>query len=254
MTPSPAPLRHAEAAVAVVGGGQLGSALSRALREAGVRVDGPLGRGEDAASVDVVLLCVPDSEIAAAVRAHARDGRQIGHTSGATEVAQSGADFGLHPLQTFLGGEGLEAFDGIGCAIAGRTPAALATARRLASALGAIPFEIADDARPAYHAAASIASNYLVTLQAAAEQIAAGAGLSRGDARALLAPLVRSTVENWAAHGPASALTGPIARGDEATVARQRAAVAGHAAELLPLFDVLADRTRVLAATRETAP
>ena len=82
-----------------------------------------------------------------------------------------------------------------------------------------MPFELADDRRAAYHAAASIASNFLVTLEAAAERIAAGAGLPPDQARTLLAPLVRSTVENWAELGPERALTGPVARGDEATVA-----------------------------------
>ena len=85
------------------------------------------------------------------------------------------------------------------------------------------PVVIADDDRAAYHAAASIASNLLVTLEAAAERIAATAGVDRE----LLLPLVRATVENWAELGPERALTGPVARGDEATVARQRAAVAG---------------------------
>ena len=97
------------------------------------------------------------------------------------------------------------------------------------------PTEIDEEDRAAYHAAASIASNFLVTLEAAAEQLAGTAGASRE----LLVPLVRATVENWAAHG-AAALTGPIARGDEATVARQRAAVAERTPELLPLFDAMA--------------
>ena len=112
---------------------------------------------------------------------------------------------------------------------AATTPRALAAADDIARRLGMEPFELADDDRPAYHAAASIASNFLVTIEAAAEQVAAGAGLAPARARALLAPLVRTTVENWAALGPERALTGPVARGDEATVERQRAAVAAIA-------------------------
>jgi predicted short-subunit dehydrogenase-like oxidoreductase (DUF2520 family) len=54
-------------------------------------------------------------------------------------------------------------------------------------------------------------------------------------------------VENWAAHGPRTALTGPVARGDAATVTRQRAAIAAAAPELLDLFDVLSAHTRELA-------
>ena len=109
------------------------------------------------------------------------------------------------------------------------------------------PFELADEDRAAYHAAASISSNFLVTLQAAAEQVAAGAGLEPGEARSLLAPLVRSTVENWARLGPERALTGPVARGDDATVARQREAIAASAPQLLELFDELVERTRDVA-------
>jgi predicted short-subunit dehydrogenase-like oxidoreductase (DUF2520 family) len=113
------------------------------------------------------------------------------------------------------------------------------------------PFEIDDEGRAAYHAAASVASNFLVTLQAAAERIAAGAGLEPHEARALLVPLLRRTVENLAEHGPEHALTGPIARGDHATVEAQRAAVEDVAPHLLDLFDELVRHTHSLAG-RET--
>src|SRR5690349_24604480 len=126
---------------------------------------------------------------------------------------------------------------GAGCAVDGSTPEALATAEALAAALGMRATRVADEDRVAYHAAASIASNFLVTLEGAAERLAATAGVDR----ALLAPLVRAAVENWAARGAAGALTGPIARGDEATVARQRAAVAERAPDLVPLFDALTE-------------
>jgi predicted short-subunit dehydrogenase-like oxidoreductase (DUF2520 family) len=134
-------------------------------------------------------------------------------------------------------------FAGAGGAVAGSTPRALAAAHALAARLGMNAVEIEDADRAAYHAAASIASNFLVTLEAAAERVLAGTGADRE----LLVPLVRATVENWAATGPERALTGPIARGDEATVARQRAAVAERAPELLGLFDALAQATRRLA-------
>lgn len=150
--------------------------------------------------------------------------------------------FGLHPLMAVTGAGTQLA--GAGCAIAGSTPRALATAERLAGALRMTPFTIAEADRAAYHAACSIASNFLVTLEGAAERLAATAGADR----TLLAGLVRATVENWLALGPERALTGPIARGDETTVARQRAAVAERTPELLDLFDALADATRALAA------
>jgi predicted short-subunit dehydrogenase-like oxidoreductase (DUF2520 family) len=104
---------------------------------------------------------------------------------------------------------------------------------------------VAAEDRAAYHAAACIASNFLVTLEAAAERVGASAGLNR----AMLAPLVRATVENWVRLGAAGALTGPIARGDARTVARQRQSVADRTPELLALFDTLTTATRALAVT-----
>lgn len=256
------PPGNARTGVAIVGAGRLGSALAAALRAAGVAVEGPLGRGHATPRSEIVLLCVPDAEIAAAAQrlganrlaanGHGRPGhRFVGHVSGATPLtalSAAGADtFGLHPLQTFAGGEGPEAFEGIGCAIAGASPEALAIARDLGERLGMAPIEISDAERAAYHAAASVSSNFLVTLQAAAEQLAAGAGIAPADARALLGPLVRSTVENWVARGPRGALTGPVARGDHATVQRQREAVERHAPQLLSLFDELVVSTAAVA-------
>jgi predicted short-subunit dehydrogenase-like oxidoreductase (DUF2520 family) len=83
-----------------------------------------------------------------------------------------------------------------------------------------------------------------------AERLAASAGVSRQ----LLVPLVRATVDNWAQLGAARALTGPVARGDELTVARQREAVARRTPELLNLFDALVQATRELAASDRSAP
>jgi predicted short-subunit dehydrogenase-like oxidoreductase (DUF2520 family) len=142
---------------------------------------------------------------------------------------------------------------GAGAAVDGATPRALEVARSLAAALGLRAVRVAPEDRAAYHAAASVASNFLVTLEAAAETIAAGAGLARDDARRLLMPLVRQTAENVAELGPEAALTGPIARGDEATVEAQRAAVEEAAPQLLELFDELVRQTRALAEARSPA-
>jgi predicted short-subunit dehydrogenase-like oxidoreductase (DUF2520 family) len=228
--------------VAIVGRGRLGGALVTALRGAGVAVDGPLGHGADGAGADTVILCVPDGEIAAAA-AHVAPGRLVGHCSGATTLAPLAGHeaFSLHPLMTVP--EHGASFAGATAAIAGTTPRALETARGLAQALGMRSAEVADPDRAAYHAAASIASNFLVTLEGAAERLAATAGVDRE----ALAPLVRATVENWAEHGARRALTGPIARGDEATVTRQRDAVAERVPDLLPLWDALVESTRGLA-------
>jgi predicted short-subunit dehydrogenase-like oxidoreductase (DUF2520 family) len=250
--PAGAPIR-----IAVVGAGRVGVPLAAALREAGFAVEGPLGRGEAPGPGDAIVLCVPDTEIAAAAEAVAGAAPLVGHTSGATPLAAlapAGAEmFGLHPLQTFAPGAGPESFRGAGAAVAGSTPRALDLAASLARGLGMQPFEIDDEGRAAYHAAASLASNFLVTLQAAAESIAAGAGLEPGEARALLVPLVRRTVDNLAELGPERALTGPVARGDHATVASQRAAVEEVAPHLLDLFDELVRHTHFLALQRAPA-
>ncbi|WP_236602464.1 DUF2520 domain-containing protein [Microbacterium sp. 8M] len=231
--------------VAVVGAGRLGSVLARALEEAGSAVHGPLRRGDSVPVVDVALLCVPDAAIhdaAAAVRPHAR---LVGHVSGATGLDD--VDFNIHPLQTFTGSESPAVFHGIGAAIDGRTAEARATAEGLARALGARPFRVDEAQRAGYHASASIASNLLLAVLDAAERVAGSAGIAPDDARALLAPLVHQTATNWAERGAADALTGPIARGDEGTVARQRTAVAEGNSEMLALVDALTAQTRVLA-------
>jgi predicted short-subunit dehydrogenase-like oxidoreductase (DUF2520 family) len=228
--------------LAIVGRGRVGHALAGALQHAGYEIVGPLGRGADGLGADAVLLCVPDAEISRAA-AHVAPGRLVGHCSGATglRVLDPHEGFSLHPLMTVTA-QGA-AFAGAGVAIAGSTPRALELAGELAHALGMRPVEIAEGDRPAYHAAASIASNFLITLEAAAERIGATVGLERDQ----LVPLVRATVENWARLGPERALTGPVARGDEATVARQRATIKDRAPDLLPLFDCLVQATRALA-------
>jgi predicted short-subunit dehydrogenase-like oxidoreductase (DUF2520 family) len=232
---------------AIVGAGRLGRALAAGLRDAGVPVEGPLGRGARCSDADVVLLCVPDGEIAnaaAAIAPRSGGGPLVGHCSGATtlDVLAPHEAFSLHPLMT-VPADGPAALAGASAAIAGATPHARGVAQQLALHLGLTPIDVADEDRAAYHAAASIASNFLVTLEAAAEQLAASAGVRR-DA---LVPLVRATVENWASLGPERALTGPIARGDEETVMRQRHAIAERTPDLLPLFDALVEATRALA-------
>ena len=223
----------------------MGSALVAALTERGTQCDEPFGPGFDGAGYDVVVLAVPDSKIADAA-ALIVDGPLVGHCAGSLglDVLGGRESFSVHPLMTVTA-DGAR-FEGAGAAIAGSSQRALGVARDLAVALGMQPVEIRDEDRAAYHAAASIASNFVVTLEDAAEALLATTGADR----AILVPLVRAAIENWAAVGGPAALTGPIARGDEATVARQRAAVAERTPELLMLFDALAERTRALAGRR----
>ena len=230
--------------IAIVGAGRVGRALVSALDGA----DGPFGRGFDGGDHDVVVLAVPDREIAAAAAAVANvHGRLVGHCSGATglDALASHEAFGVHPLMTVAPDAPGRVFAGATAAIAGTTERALACAAALADRLGMRAFEIDDADRAAYHAAASIASNFLVTVEDAAEVVLGSIGLDRS----ILLPLVRASVDNWAASGRA-ALTGPVARGDDATVARQREAIAMRAPHLLALFDALVERTRDVAGGR----
>lgn len=223
----------------------MGNALAAALDQAGTRVLGPLGRGATGEGAAVVLLCVPDREIARAAQGIAR-GPVVGHVSASAplDLLAPHERFALHPLLSVVG-EGTS-FSGATCAVEGSSERALAIAHGLAARLGMRPRTIRAEDRALYHAAASAASNFLMTLEGMAERLAGEVGIGR----AALAPLVRASVDNWVTLGAPAALTGPIARGDEETVARQRAAVMERAPDLLPLWDALVDGTRALASTR----
>jgi len=215
--------------------------MGRALTAAMPAAHGPFARGCTGEGFDAVLLAVPDGEIGRAAAAIVA-GPMVGHCSGALglDVLAPHEAFALHPLMTVT--ERGARFAGAAAAIAGDTPRAVALARALAVDLGLHPWKIDDADRSAYHAAASMASNFLVTLEDAAETLLAGAGADRS----ILVPLVQASLDNWAALGGRGAITGPIARGDEAVVARQRAAVAERTPELVALFDVMVERTRAL--------
>jgi predicted short-subunit dehydrogenase-like oxidoreductase (DUF2520 family) len=164
-----------------------------------------------------------------------------------TPAARAGSEtFSLHPLQTIPDGE--SDLHGTPCAISSGSDQGVDFAARLARSLGMEPFEIDEEARAAYHAAASISSNFLITLEESAARLLERVGVE--DARRLLTPLVMRTAENWSQRG-GEALTGPIARGDEATVTRHLDALARIDADLLETYRVLARRTRDLAAERE---
>lgn len=233
-----APQLSPETTIAVIGPGRLGRVLAAALRASGFTVQGPLSRTDAIRDVDIAILTVPDAAIPQAASYARPHATLLGHTSGATDLEH--VDFSIHPLQTFTGTEPAEVFHGIGAAIAGRTPEDEKTARQLAEALGMTPFRVEDEDRASYHAAASFASNFVLTVLDAAEQLATQAGIE--NPRDLLAPLVRQTVDNWHHQGAPAALTGPIARGDDATVAKHRAA-----APDTDLFDALAAATKAVA-------
>ena len=233
---------------AVIGRGRLGSALATAMQRGGLDTIGPLGRNPDIGDAHVVVLCVPDSQIAT-VAASIPNDRLLAHCSGmmTLEPLAPHEAFSMHPLLTVT--ETTTDFSGVGCATQATSARAHAACSRIVTALGMRSFTIAEELRPLYHAAASAASNYVVTVASFAETLMAHTGVSRE----LLLPLVRAAAENWARDG-ARALTGPIQRGDTETVARQRAAVAVHAGGALALWDALAEATRALASRTAAVP
>ena len=126
----------------------------------------------------------------------------------------------LHPLQTIAEPERApERLRGAWAAVEGM-PRAVAMAEQLARAIGLRPFNIPPKLKAVYHAGAVFASNYFVVVQAVAQRLLRHAGLSDEQAWEALRPLVQGTLENLMRAGPMDALTGPVVRGDEATVAR----------------------------------
>lgn len=228
--------------IAIVGAGRVGSAISRGLARAGITVDGPLGRRAGTGGAGLVLLAVPDREIASAARL-VPEGTLVGHCSASTplDVLEPRERFLLHPLVSVSSPDASLA--GAYAAVAGNTTRALDTAEALARALGLRPIRVAEADRALYHASASLAANALVALLWDAEQMAVSAGLPRE----ALAPLAAGALDAWQARGASAALTGPVARGDEETVARQRDAVASRHPELLELWDAITTRMRALA-------
>lgn len=214
--------------VRVIGPGRAGRSVGRALADAGW-ADEPdyLGRGDDlsaaAQEVDVVVIATADDAIASV--ADAVDpvaGTAVVHLSGSrglAELADHPRAGCLHPLvalpEESVGARRLR--EGAWFAVAGDP-----IVEEMAAALGGRTFTVADTDRAAYHAAAVIASNHLVALLGQAERVGGAAGVPF---EALL-DLVRATVANVAELGPAAALTGPAARGDDETIRRHLAALA----------------------------
>jgi predicted short-subunit dehydrogenase-like oxidoreductase (DUF2520 family) len=216
--------------VNVIGRGRVGSAVAARLEERGValRDDG----------AELVLLCVPDAAIRDVALDLVPGAGWIAHVSGGTPLAALDPHerrFGLHPLQTFTRARGPEQLDGAFAAVTAETPEARERGYELARLLGLKPFELADDARPLYHAGAAIASNYLVTLHRVASELFRSAGAPPE----ALVPLMQRTIENG------FELTGPIERGDWETVEAHREAIRATRPDLEPLYDVLAEATRV---------
>lgn len=224
----------------VVGAGRVGTALAARLSESlPTRLT---GRELEVGAADLVVLCVPDRvvhEVAAAIPV----GPWIAHTSGARTLDAldpHARRFSLHPLQTFVSHRGPEQLDGAWAAVTGESDEALGAVFRLAGLLRLRPFELEDDARLVYHAAAVMAQSFLVALHAAAAEL-----MEEADAPPdALLPLMRRTMEND------FELTGPITRGDWETIERHLEVIRECRPELEPMYRALTDMMAAAVAAR----
>jgi len=220
----------------VVGAGRVGKAMAARLGE---QIPTQVaGRDLESGDAELVLLCVPDraiAEVAAAIPL----GPWVAHTSGACRIealAPHERRFSLHPLQTFTLDRGAEQLDGAWAAVSGESVEALAAGTELARTLGLKPFELADEMRPLYHAAASFVSAFFVTLHDVAGELMDAAGAPPE----ALEPLLRRTIENGFQH------TGPLVRDDWGTIERHADAIAARRPQLLPLYRALAETEAAL--------
>jgi predicted short-subunit dehydrogenase-like oxidoreductase (DUF2520 family) len=238
-------------AIAVLGSGRVGSALGRLWMDAGEEVtvvaSRRAARAKSAAEFmgisrstthyaraaqhgGWVILAVVDDALPVVVSRLAQSkidwrGKVVLHTSGyhtadALQVlVRRGAEAGtLHPLMAVASPEeGVRRLPGAAFAVDGSRKA-LEVAGRLARAAGGWALRVPPDARPGYHAAAVLAANCSVALIDAAAEVMQRAGIPRRLALAAIAPLVRGSVDNVSRLGPSRGLTGPVARGDAATV------------------------------------
>ena len=236
--------------ITIVGAGNLAGALAVALRGAGYQIDQivslspaaslqrarllarEVGAGAVVAAririrAEVVWFCVPDGAIAGAAvsltRAADWQGKVALHSSGALtsdELAvlreRGAAVASVHPLMTFVQGS-RPSLAGVSFAIEG-DPKAVQAARAVVLRLRGQPFAIDKKQKEAYHAWGMFASPLLTALLAAGERVAGAAGINRKAARERMQPILRQTLANYARLGAAAAFSGPIARGDVATV------------------------------------
>ena len=254
--------QQASRAIGLIGPGRAGVGLALALARAGysVRLHGRNKKGLPApltltvgdgrkpppwlGETDVVILTVRDDAITplATSLANSRaisERHVVLHLSGVQgqealgPLVTSRAALGsFHPLQTIVEPElAAERLKGAWAAVEGM-PRAVEAGERIAKDLGMRPFRIATKSKAIYHAGAVFASNYLVVVEAIAQRLLRHAGLSDADAWAALRPLVEGTFENLSRHEPREALTGPVVRGDTATIVRHLESLAVDDAKL----------------------
>jgi len=191
---------------------------------------------------NVILLTTPDGALSGVAGALAKfdemklRGKIVLHTSGALDrtvlapLARRGASTGsLHPMQTFTG-RGAPKLERVVFAVEGDRSAAI-VARKIALSLGGVPVTINSRNKPAYHAAGALVAGHGLGLIEAATQVLLKLGFRRRDAMRALLPLMRQMLDNFERLGPRESWTGPVSRGDFATVAKHTKALRSYPSE-----------------------
>ena len=238
--------------IAIVGAGNLGTALALSLWRAGYRIEAVMAHSRGASlkkarklarqvgalvsvgppakvRAGIVWICVPDGEIARTAGALANKiewkGKVALHSSGAlasdglnTLRRRGAAVASVHPLMTFVRGS-QPSLAAVPFAIEGDA-GAVRMARRIVRDVGGRAYSIRKKDKAAYHAWGAFASPLFTALLATAEQVAAAAGVTREEARRRMIPILLQTLANYAAFGAAGAFSGPVVRGDVDTVKR----------------------------------
>jgi len=238
--------------VSIVGPGNLGSALARNLSSAGYEVkllvirsrqQAPsdtvklarkvkakvVALGETPLDSDLVWITVPDDAIATVVaqlaKTQAWKGVTVFHSSGAlasdalSPLREKGARVAsVHPGMTFVR-RSMPRLEGVPFGVEGDA-AAVRMARKIVGDLGGTAFSIKTQNKVLYHAFGTFASPLLIALMTALEEVGKATGIKSSDLRSMAAPLLRQTLDNYLEHGAAAAFSGPLVRGDVATVRR----------------------------------
>ncbi len=271
--------KHPRPGVVIVGAGAMGRALGLRLSESGYPVCGVVSRSRSSAealarvvgasvatdrlhdlppAAPLVVLTVPDSQLpdlaetlARAARAWA--GSVVLHTSGATPAsvldplrAEGARTLAFHPLQTVTRDADGSTLDGVTVGIEG-DPRGVAAGIELAAGLAMRYLVVSAEAKPRYHLAASMASNLVVTLMGMVQEVLASIDIDRDEAMAILGPLLRGTLDNLSRASPEEALTGPVARGDLATLRTHGLALRKDLPHLVPAYAALSVETVRLA-------
>jgi len=266
--------------IALIGAGSAGTALTLALHERGYPIVGIASRtlasaercarwvncetfstdpGEIVRSTEALFIATPDGAIREVCERIARDGgfragQIVAHLSGAltSDALEAARPYGakvlaLHPMQTFADPrQGARNMIGSYFSLEG-DPKAVAFGRELVEAFSGRAFVISKERKALYHAALCVASNYLVTVVDLAAQMLGRAGVEKEGALEAMLPLIRGTVRNLERIGLPGALTGPISRGDAATMARHLKTMEELAPEFLDLYRRLGEETLRLA-------